>query len=327
MNSRPDFRRRIKERLKHGLFVMHRLGLRLGLSVLPQHHYTCVPDVLALERTQPIWARRTHLIGVDANLDRQTSRLREVCLPFEPEYRGNATFRRACELACGPGFGYVEAQALHAVVRHFKPATIVEVGAGVSTYCMVEAVRRNQSESGRACNLVSIEPYPSSWLRQAPVKLVARPVQEVPLETFEALGPNDLLFIDSSHAVKTGSDTNFLVLEVLPRLKPGVVVHFHDIYLPYDYPRDTLTSFFHAQETALLHAFLIGNRDARILFCLSQLHYERPELLKTAFPEYRPRPGPDGLDPAGFAARDPGGHFPSSTYLEILATMADPHGD
>jgi predicted O-methyltransferase YrrM len=266
------------------------------------------------------------LIGVDANLARQTSRLREICLPFEPEYRGNAAFRRACELGCGPGFGYVEAQALHAVVRHYKPATIVEVGAGVSTYCMAEAVKRNRSESGHGCNQVSIEPYPSSWLQQAPVKLVARPVQEVPFETFEALERNDLLFIDSSHAVKTGSDTNFLILEVLPRLKPGVVVHFHDIFLPYDYPRDALTSFIQAQETALLHAFLIGNRAARILFCLSQLHYECPEPLKMVFPEYRQRPGADGLDAAGFAARGPGGHFPASTYLEILTTMAERRG-
>ena len=228
MASNSEMRRRIKTRIRRGLFAMHRLGLRAGVAVLPRHYYSSAPDVLLLERTQPTWARRSSLLGIDTDPDLQAQWLRDICAPFESEYRANDAFRRACELACGPGFGFVEAQALHAVVRHFKPATIVEVGAGVSTYCMMEAIKRNQSESDRSCNLISVEPYPSKWLLGAPIKLVRRPVQEVSLETFETLEPNDLLFIDSSHAVKTGSDTNFLILEVLPRLKPGVIVHFHE---------------------------------------------------------------------------------------------------
>ncbi|WP_338000825.1 class I SAM-dependent methyltransferase [Candidatus Methylacidiphilum fumarolicum] len=129
---------------------------------------------------------------------------------------------------------------------------------------------------------------------------------------------DDLLFIDSSHVVKAGGDVNFLILEVLPRLREGVVVHFHDIYFPYDYPRDLLKTFFPSTESSLLHAFLAFNHRFRIIFCMSLLHYKCPKVLTEVFPEYIPQGGQDGLVEERVAAfTTPPGHFPSSIYLRV----------
>jgi hypothetical protein len=168
--------------------------------------------------------------------------------------------------------------------------------------------------------MISIEPHPSDRLKQlSQVNLIQSPVQTIPMETFESLERNDVLFIDSSHTVKPAGDVNFLVLEVLPRLKPGVVVHFHDIYLPYDYPRDTLQTFFHGMETSLLHAFLIFNTHAEIIFCLSQLHYGRSEILGEVFPQYSPEGDDRGLRlPQLKAFQTSEQHFPSSLYIQII---------
>src|SRR5678815_860642 len=100
-------------------------------------------------------------------------------------------------------------------------------------------------------SLTAIEPNPSEKLKGTKrIQLTISEVQSVPFESFSHLGHNDFLFIDSSHAVKPGGDVNYLILEVLPRLKPGVIVHFHDICFPYDYQPDTLMTFLHGMETS-----------------------------------------------------------------------------
>ena len=171
--------------------------------------------------------------GVAVDLDEQLAKLKTVCGDYESEYRGNKTYLEAASNGAGPGFGYIEAQCLHSVIRHYKPKNIVEVGSGVSTICMLEALRLNEEESGEKGSLTAIEPSPSARLKSLKdIQLNVSEVQAVSFESFSHLGHNDFLFIDSSHAVKPGGDVNYLVLEVLPRLKPGVIVHFHDICFP-----------------------------------------------------------------------------------------------
>lgn len=310
--------RPLREAVKRGLVRLHHLALRAHVVVLPDHYYSPVPNVLQLRATRDRWARASELPGVAVDLDGQAERLRRTCLPFREEYAGNPAYRWASGQRAGPGYGYIEAQALHGFIRSVQPARVVEVGCGVSTWCMAAAGARNRQEGGREPALTCIDPSPSAFIRSlAGLTVVARPVQEVPMETFQGLRRGDLLFIDSSHAVKVGSDVNFLVLEVLPRLRPGVFVHLHDIYLPYDYSRHVLHGLFASEETALVHAFLIGNTGVRMVFCLSLLHYLRPAVLKEVFPEYDPEPDVDGLavEPvtAGRAR-----HFPSALYLEVV---------
>ena len=308
-----------KNKVKRAALGIHRLGIRLGVQILPSHYYSPVPNIIDLEKTVDEWAKRSELPGVSVDLEDQARNLRRICGPYETEYAGNEVYREAVSNGSGPGYGYIEAQCLHGVLRHFKPSKVVEVGSGVSTYCMLEALNRNQKETGSPCQLVSIEPHPSQRLQAlSQINLLKRNVQSVAFEVFTSLGKGDFLFIDSSHTVKPGGDVNFLILEVLPRLRAGVIVHFHDIYLPYDYPRDTLRTFLHGMETSLLHAFLMFNSRAKIIFCLSQLHYDRSEVLREVFPEYVRQADRQGLqldDRKPFDSIEE--HFPSSIYLEI----------
>jgi len=145
------------------------------------------------------------------------------------------------------------------------------------------------------------------------VPIIERRVEEVDLDTFDRLASGDLLFIDSTHAVRIGGDVLHLYLRVIPRLKPGVVIHIHDIYLPYLHQRDLLSSPFQWTETALLLALLTCNPKLRVLVCLSQLHYERPNDLRSVFPEYQPQSAEHGLARAGAP-----GHFPASIFLQTV---------
>ena len=310
-------KRRLKDALKRGLFHLFRLGTRLGVYVVPAHYYVSVPNVIELDRDRAEWAKKSELPGLDVDLDRQIECLGAICRPYRDEYAGNAVYREAVAQEYGPGYGYVEAQALHAVIRHFKPKRIIEVGSGVSTHCMLAAVELNRRDGGHEVQMTCVEPYPSARLRQTPaIELLVKKVQLVPPDFFSRLGQGDLLFIDSSHTVKPGSDVNYLILEILPLIRPGVVVHFHDIYLPYDFQRNILKTFLHWSETSLLRAYMVGNDRIKILFCLSHLHYDRQQELKELFPEYDPVPGENGLNPDGMRPFDePSQHFPSSIYL------------
>lgn len=303
-------------------FRFFRLLTRFKVHILPVHYYSPLPDLVQLAKSRKTWAKKSALPGIDSDLDGQIRTLRKVCLPRQKEFAGNPHFKYANQMGFGLGYGYVEAQVLHAVIRQYKPRRIVEVGSGVSTYCMLKADEANVAAGNAPAAITCIEPYPSKVLREnGQITLLAKKVQDVEPDVFLQLKKNDLLFIDSSHTVKPGSDVNLLVLEILPRLAPGVIVHFHDIYLPYDYNRDVLHSFYPWMETSLVRAFLVNNRQFKILFCLSQLHYDRTEELGRILPEYRPQGGSDGLEPDSFKPftySKTENHFPSSLYIQAV---------
>lgn len=290
---------------------LHLWALKIGIQVIPKHYYSSVADLHYLRSNRLNWQKKSTLPGIHFPVEDQVNTLKMVCLPFQKEYRGNHYYKKAVSEEMGIGYGPIEAQALHGVVRHFKPRRIIEVGSGVSTYCSVRALEMNgQGE------IFCIEPYPSQALKRFPqVRIIESMVQQTPFETFDLLESNDLLFIDSTHTVKPGSDVNFLILEVLPRLRSGVIVHFHDIYLPYDYQIDILNTTFQWSETSLLRAFLIHNSKAEILFCMSQLHEERPDVLKEVFPDYEPLSTPGGVYEGRYPLQK---HFPASIYIRIV---------
>jgi hypothetical protein len=298
---------------------IYEAGLKVGMIVLPDSYYSPVANTASLRRKRE-WMHRSSLRGLDIDLDGQMRRLRDMCLPYQREYEGNRHLLEAMAGNFGPGFGYIEAQALHAAVRWLKPNRIIEVGSGTSTYCMLEACQLNKAESGQDAEITCIEPYPSDWLLGAPVQLIKKPVQEVNPGTFEQLGANDLLFIDSTHAVRIGGDVPFLYLEVLPRLRQGVMIHIHDIYLPYDYQRDADRALFQWMETSLLQAFLVFNNCFRIEICLSHLHYDRKDELREVFPEYVGQHDCEGL--IDYSRNGGAGHFPASTYLRCIAASS-----
>ena len=306
--------------LKRVILSIHKLGIRVGIHLLPVHYHSTIPNILELRKTYDVWAKKSELPGLTVDLNDQMANLKTICKPYLSEYASNKYYRDGVSRNFGPGYGYIEAQALHAFIRHYQPRRIVEVGSGVSTYCMFKAAEFNAKETGYNTKLVSIEPYPSAKLKTlSGIKLIIEKVQTVDFKVFNELEENDFLFIDSSHTVKAGSDVNYLILEVLPRLQKGVIVHFHDIFLPYDFQRDICQTFLHWAETSLLHAFLINNKRVKIVTCLSHLHYDRRDELREVFPEYNPQTDINGLCTDKSRPFEPSvEHFPSSIYLQIL---------
>jgi predicted O-methyltransferase YrrM len=310
----------LRKSIKEAAIGVHKLGIKVGVHVLPVHYYSPVPNIIELQRTKSVWGNPSDMPGIEVDLDAQLRHLGEACRPYQFEYAGNKIYHEGQDKHFGPGYGPIEAQALHGMVRHFKPGRIVEVGSGVSTYCMSKALALNQQRDGKAGRITSIEPYPSAALKALPgIDLLAQPVQLTDLSIFTSLGKDDFLFIDSSHTVRPGGDVNFLILEVLPRLQPGVIVHIHDIYLPYDYQRDVCDTFFHWTETSLVRAYLTHNPRVEILSCMSHLHYARSEGLRQIFPDYQPQANDMGMQPEEARPTSPApGHFPCSLYLRTL---------
>jgi predicted O-methyltransferase YrrM len=295
------------------VFDLFRFSLRTRFVVLPNHYYSPIADVNELVRTKEKWARRSKMVGIDMNLSEQIEFLRRMILPFQSEYRANKAYLEGVQGGFG-GYGPIEAQAYHGLLRALKPRRVIEIGAGVSTHCAMVATAINALETGHAAEIICIEPNPNPFIRTCKnIVLMPQKVEHVAVDFFASLGPGDLLFIDSSHAVRPAGDVIYLYCEVLPRLAPGAVVHIHDIYFPFTYQHDLLTSVFQWSETCMLQTLLVNNNRLKILFCMSLLHYDAPDALLEIFPDYSRRlGGEDGLH------RTDAAHFPASIYLQAV---------
>lgn len=165
-----------------------------------------------------------------------------------------------------PFFGWLDSRVLMAMMMTVRPARIVEVGSGFSSLLMADV---NTRRLGGAVDIACIDPQPRTEIlgTSGIARVINTEAQRVPAEFYLSLRANDFLFIDSSHVCKTDSDVAFLVLEILPRLAPGVIVHFHDIFLPFEYPRlwviDQNRSW---NEQYVVQAFLAMNPGYEVLF-------------------------------------------------------------
>lgn len=158
-------------------------------------------------------------------------------------------------------------RVLFCMLKMAGPKRIVEIGSGYSTLLMMDV---NKRFLGGEAAITCVEPYPRPFLRQAhyagEITLLDRRAQDLPIAMLTSLDAGDILFVDSSHVSKTGSDVNRIILQVLPRLKPGVYVHFHDIFIPADYPKEWIEMGFSWNEQYLLQAFLDFNRCFRVVY-------------------------------------------------------------
>ena len=257
---------------------------RHGFHVTPVHFYQPIPDTQNLP--QNLWDHPSELIGIDMNDSVQLDLLRNRFPKFRDEYERfptKPTGQPSRFHLNNDFFDGTDALVAYCMVRHFQPRLIIEVGSGFSSLIAAEAAAKNKTSA-----LICIEPFPREFLRQRFLglhSLIEKKVEDVDLEFFSQLGPGDILFIDSSHTVKIGGDVNYLFLEVLPRLKPGVIVHVHDIFLPFDYRRDWVVDEFRFwTEQYLLQAFLTFNSEFEVLMANSYLGHYHKEDLKTTFP-------------------------------------------
>jgi hypothetical protein len=298
---------------KRLLFKTFSMLDRAGLHVMPKHYYTPVPDCTWLEENKPLWTGRSSLKGIQWDLAAQFAWLKNCCEPYYAEVAGLKSYNAFTNNGSGPGYGEIESQVLHCFVRRHAPANIVEIGSGVSTMCMLEAAGLNQRDGKRVPKITCVEPFPSDSLKsRKEVELIPQFCQQVPLTLFDRLSPGDLLFIDSTHAVKVGSDVMRIYLEIIPHLPPGIFLHIHDIYLPYAYPRDVFSMPYWWQETAMLMTLLINNPRLSVLTCLSALHYDYPRQMQKLLTDYQPAPNNEGLAVSTTAP----GHFPASIWLK-----------
>jgi len=179
-------------------------------------------------------------------------------------------------------------------------------------------ILRSAADAGYQVEVTCVDPYPSNYLRRvgAPgkVRLLPERAQDVDLSVLTDVGQDGMLFVDSTHTVKAGSEVNRIILEALPRLPKGAMVHFHDIFFPYDYQPSIFDEPFFSEESALLHAYLANNERYRIRVSMSMLHYAAVQEMQALFPRYRPRRHEDGVQVKGETR-----HFPSATYLEVIA--------
>jgi predicted O-methyltransferase YrrM len=179
-----------------------------------------------------------------------------------------------------------DAEYYYSVIRLAKPRRITEIGSGFSTLMALNALRRNVDEDPRcACKLVCVELYEQPWLARLAVKLVRRRVEELDVAVFASLDANDILFIDSSHVVRPQGDVLFELLEILPSLRPGVLVHVHDVFTPKAYLRWWIKDEVKlCNEQYVLETFLTCNANFKTIGALNYLQHHHPELLGQKLP-------------------------------------------
>ena len=194
-----------------------------------------------------------------------------------------------------------DSEFFYNIVRHYKPKRIIEVGSGYSTLMAIEAIKANKIENeSYRCKHICIEPFERDWLSKLDVELVRQKVEEIDIDLFKQLEPNDILFIDSSHMIRPQGDVLYEILEMLPVVNSGVLIHIHDIFSPKDYLNEWIEGHLLWNEQYLLEAFLMFNKDYRVIGALNYLTHQyfseftskSPTFLKQNTPEniiYEPR--------------------------------------
>jgi len=161
-----------------------------------------------------------------------------------------------------PNYGYADGVFLYCMIRYLRPRRIIEVGSGYSSCIMLDT---NDLFLDGAMQCTFIDPHPQmlrALLREEDhqhIRVIGKRIQDVDVGEFRALGSRDILFIDSSHVSKVGSDVNYVFFEVLPKLSEGVFIHFHDIFFPFEYPKKWVYGGRAWNESYLLRAFLQYN--------------------------------------------------------------------
>ncbi|MBI5878483.1 MAG: class I SAM-dependent methyltransferase [Chloroflexi bacterium] len=258
-------------------------------SHLPGHYHSPIPDlrVVANDALRIFADPGPALGGIDLRDGEQFALLQSLVsyygdLPFAAQ--PTAGLRYYYENGY---YSYSDGICLYGLLRHLRPARIIEVGSGFTSSIILDTNERFLDRT-LACTFIDPEPQRLlSLLRpqeRDSTEVVARRVQDIAPHVFERLSANDILLIDSSHVAKIGSDVNYLLFEILPRLAGGVYIHFHDIYWPFEYPREWVTKGIAWNEAYTLRAFLQYNPAFEISFFSSYLRSRHPDFFRDAMP-------------------------------------------
>lgn len=243
----------------------------------PGHFYNPIIsiDEIKIDENR-IWDKEKidGILGIDLNTKEQIKLVKEFYkiyedLPFKKEKTSKLRFYYGNKF-----YSYTDAIFLYSMIRYYNPKKIVEVGSGFSSALMLDV---NELFFDNKINLTFIEPYPDRLMglikeNEKSTTIIKNKIQETPINIFKELSSGDILFIDSSHIVKTGSDVSFIINEVLPILNKGVIVHFHDIFYPFEYPKSWVFGGRNWNESYFIKSFLMYNNSFEIMLFSSYLH-------------------------------------------------------
>ena len=267
--------------------VCKRVLISIGVFPIRNHYYEPLFDPSQLRI--PLDQDR-HLPGIDWNVPEQlhllahfkfNDELKDIVGPKTDDltyHSDNAAFKSG------------DADFLYNLIRLKKPARIFEIGSGNSTLMAIKAIKRNRlDDPAYNCKHVCIEPYEMPWLEEAGVTVLRQKVEEMERALFAELDVDDLLFIDSSHMIRPQGDVLFEYLELIPTLRPGVIVHVHDIFSPRDYLKEWIVDdMLFWNEQYLLEAFLTCNKEWKIIGALNYLRNHHYDTLKASSPLLTP---------------------------------------
>ncbi|MDB9527019.1 class I SAM-dependent methyltransferase [Oscillatoria sp. CS-180] len=255
----------IRERhLNGGAFVqtdVQKIFEQYGFHLSTTHFYS---PITSLEEGQRIYQRQpSYHTALKHTLGAHQWQLLESLLEYIPELQNIPAESEQAEFYWNnPMFPPLDAIAYYGLLRAKQPRRVIEIGSGFSTLLALQAKQYQHS-----LDITCIEPYPIPALTQkdAQLTLLTQVIEETNLSLFEHLQAGDFLFIDTSHMVKLGADVNFIVFEILPRLAPGVWIHWHDIFLPYEYPESWLKDIGIQWNEQYIVAALLANPSGYIV--------------------------------------------------------------
>jgi len=244
--------------------------------VPPGHFYSPIPAIAEIELLENDLFRNIPIFipGINLNEDKQWFFYNIFLLyyhdiPFQDHKIDNLRYFYE-----NKSYPHSDAMCLFCMIRHAKPNKIIEVGSGYSSCAILDT---NDLFFNGAIHTTFIEPYPDLFLSlindsdKQKINLIPKKLQDVPLDVFRSMEKNDMLIIDSSHVSKIGSDVNYIVFDILPNLKSGVFIHFHDVFYPFEYPKEWIYEGRAWNEQYLLRAFLQYNNQFEIVFFNSYL--------------------------------------------------------
>ncbi|WP_370290723.1 class I SAM-dependent methyltransferase [Nocardioides sp.] len=276
--------------------LARKVAAKVGYNIVKHDdYYSVLPVLEEIEKTRERWDRPSGLAGLDIDIDKLRTRLGDLEQKWEADYRRVAgSWDENQQRGFGPGYPRFDSRTLYYTLREEKPKRYLEVGSGLSTYYASLAGKANAAE-GSPMSITCVEPYPYDALRTIDdVALIEDFVQNVPVARFAELEAGDVLFIDSSHAFKIDSDVAYLLLEVLPQVKPGVIVHIHDVHFPYNGPFPADFWLFgerwpvYWNEAMAVQTFLAFNSAFDIELSTPMLRHHDEAFLTRRFSDYTP---------------------------------------
>ncbi len=278
----------IKRKLRNRLNVWLATDDMIPLENPVGHFYSAICDPNELrDNAEQIWSDKKHNFGIDMNQGYHQDVLNHSFPQFIEAFnyveKKQETSSDTQYYIQNSQYSWFDARLLFVMLNRLKPQKVIEVGSGFSSLLIADV---NHRLLNNAFDFTCIEPFPRDFLRKdikGLNQVIVEKVQTQDVSIFETLNQGDILFIDSSHVSKTGSDVNYIVFEILPRLKKGVIIHFHDIYLPYEYPKEWAIDLNRSwNEQYILQAMLMYSSAFRVLFGSNYAFNYYPELVAKA---------------------------------------------